>query len=1004
MNRCFTLMLVIIVGYLSCLGTVATFAQTTPLPRREYYLTFENLYRGEFDAVQREMQTYSRSALVDPNRGRYLDSVCYWTILGESYYHRGQYRLALEQYTAALELYLGLQGWVERVQLPATILVSQESTRNAAVPWAASSRAPTYAALENELLILFGKSDAENAAALRNGGTLEQRFQRRVGVGEAMRCVALALHRRKTITGPIGEIDPLTKTLSSRLIGRGGATLTAAWTGVVKGIAYAAAGDDQRATQTLNASLKIAAFDHPLTPLALLTLGDIAAKNKQFPAAQKLFLEASICAAAFEQPDVIEESLRKAALIHSATRTDGFYSPVVGALEWARTRGGETLRASLTITDAWIAAEAGDTKRAKRRLGEARRFFNRNELDESILATRVAYIDTMARYIDDDVTGGDQSFDAFLASARKNSLWLFQVGLADEGIRAGAVTEREAEALYDALLREPDDDDWTFRPLETVAYMSTPHFEPMERWFEITLSRKAEEKAMEISERIRRQRFHSSLPFGGRLLSLRWILEAPNSTITKKAQQQKVDLARRYPIIKELSDKSETLRKSLSQMSMVTQSETPERAEQEKLLAEYAEVIKQQEGFLRKIALIREPTELAFPRPLSVPEVQKVLPSDRAVISFLKIGQKYYVLKLSGGRYVVETVLQAKVFEKLVRQLVKQLGIGDKSVILDPAVLAEDQWRETARELSAMIFAKTQPQALDSLEEIVFVPDGIAWYLPMEILQVGTPENSANLNSKVRVRYAPMVNLAVPDGRSAQRFPRTGLIAQKNFIRDSETQIQEGVADIQRLLPDTEVIDKTFVGTSSMLASTIDQLIVWHVSSERTKGVYGFAPFQIDVNKPGSGLASWMSLPWRGIDQMVLSGVSSAIEGAQRNRALGNELFLTTCSLMASGSRTVLISRWRVGGQSALQLTREFALELGKMSASKAWQRSLDLLYESDLDITAEPRLRDKVLDQPLSADHPFLWAGYMLIDSGAEPREDDAEDADAEAEQTDGQ
>ncbi len=37
-----------------------------------------------------------------------------------------------------------------------------------------------------------------------------------------------------------------------------------------------------------------------------------------------------------------------------------------------------------------------------------------------------------------------------------------------------------------------------------------------------------------------------------------------------------------------------------------------------------------------------------------------------------------------------------------------------------------------------------------------------------------------------------------------------------------------------------------------------------------------------------------------------------------------------------------------------------------------------------------EPRLKRKADAPPINAQHPFLWAGYMLIDSGVKPQKTD--------------
>ena len=47
---------------------------------------------------------------------------------------------------------------------------------------------------------------------------------------------------------------------------------------------------------------------------------------------------------------------------------------------------------------------------------------------------------------------------------------------------------------------------------------------------------------------------------------------------------------------------------------------------------------------------------------------------------------------------------------------------------------------------------------------------------------------------------------------------------------------------------------------------------------------------------------------------------------------------------------------------------------------------------DSRVNFTAEPRVKRTPNDEAPKASHPFFWAGYMLVDSGAVPRESDEE------------
>ena len=66
-----------------------------------------------------------------------------------------------------------------------------------------------------------------------------------------------------------------------------------------------------------------------------------------------------------------------------------------------------------------------------------------------------------------------------------------------------------------------------------------PHGLIFEHWFEAAVARKDHELAIEVADRARRHRFLCSLPFGGRLESLRWVLEGPKELLPPPAILQR---------------------------------------------------------------------------------------------------------------------------------------------------------------------------------------------------------------------------------------------------------------------------------------------------------------------------------------------------------------------------------------------------------------------------------------------------------------------------------
>ena len=89
--------------------------QTGRLPKADYYINFANnadYFAADYqDAYKRFSRGYN-SAYKFGTR-RFLDSVCYLTMMGECNFHMGDYAAAVNNYEQALRLYLSYQaeGW-----------------------------------------------------------------------------------------------------------------------------------------------------------------------------------------------------------------------------------------------------------------------------------------------------------------------------------------------------------------------------------------------------------------------------------------------------------------------------------------------------------------------------------------------------------------------------------------------------------------------------------------------------------------------------------------------------------------------------------------------------------------------------------------------------------------------------------------------------------------------------------------------------------------------------
>ena len=284
---------------------------------------------------------------------------------------------------------------------------------------------------------------------------------------------------------------------------------------------------------------------------------------------------------------------------------------------------------------------------------------------------------------------------------------------------------------------------------------------------------------------------------------------------------------------------------------------------------------------------------------------------------------------------------------------------------------------------------------------LVIVPDSWLWYLPFEALvpprdkKAGAAGDAPMLVERMPIHFGPLAALAIGDRRPFRPLRHTGIVANELLAAEKKegndvagmslTPLEDVVHGPVRLVP-------PLAQPGYLLAPLLDQLVVLDDVTLNRNDPLDWSPLPRPRGRGGDSLMAWMGLPLEGPERVVVTGLPTAAEtslkGPRRGEGAtalpGNELFQSVCALMASGARTVLVSRWRTGGQMNLQLVREFVQELEQSPADEAWQRSVLLAWETPLDAAQEPRLKRLPEDvEPPGADHPFFWAGYLLVDTG---------------------
>ena len=953
------------------------FDQGRTVPGQSYMLSLQPFYMGEYRDALKGFQTATNSG-INTGQGRWVDSICYFTMIGECLYHIGDLAGALEQYDAAMEIMIARRGWLKRLQFPAII---QPLTQFRTLPWGPSARRTVPGFFPDTMLSMQG---TDLNQTLRQGGTVAPVELYPVRVMEIMRCTALALKRRREILGPIGPqisfTNQLVKELSRQLVTPNHWSQTLM--NVQLGLAKAAAGDKDDAIALLQQSLQVGGrMDHPLTAIALLEIGNLAMEQGKLDVAQRSFLEATFPAVYFEQPDVLEEALRGAARIQSIKGAPGIYPVLVPAVQLAQQQRWDRVTAAALLASSENIALSGNVSQANGYLSQMRRTMNRTDLPRSDLGALAQYQTALLSYLSSRGSVGDKALRDSLRLLSPHSTHLFQLALTNQLYSAKEISPRVASILYLHLLREPTEADWQQRTAETLLWETTSHLKALQHWLETAIDGGQIETIIHVSEQIRRHKFFLEQPLGGRLLAMRWVLQAPDVLMTDDLRNQRQRLASRIPPWKDTAQKAAALKAQLNQLPVVPVS-PEDKTSYLRTTKELVKVSENQEAMLKQLALRPDPASRMFPPLLSLDQLQTRLQPGQAVLALTVSGRTTHATLISADKQYKHWQLPQSPIKQSLVSLMRDIGNYDAKQVLPADRLTRTTWKKTATKLFEPLAAQLTKETLQDIQELIIVPDGSYWYLPFEMLQVTDNSSTKALIDIVRIRYAPSISLAVPDDRPDDTAGARVIVHGRLFSRETEATVSAAARDLNEQHPRSVVLRKSLPTTTRFLSPVWNQLIVFDDIESDDSAPLTWSPAQIDGKKPGGTLKDWLMLPWGAPDTIALPGFRTIAENGMRGRQQGDEMLLSSLSLMGAGTRTILLTRWRTGGQLSLEIVNEFLGGLNSQPPSTAWQRSVLLARSAELDPSREPRLKQVQAETVPTADHPFFWAGYILISS----------------------
>lgn len=956
------------------------------VPSRAYYVAVQAFYSGEYREAEQAFRQETRRG-IRTVQARWIDSICYHSMLGEVYFNQGRNPQALAEFDQACQLMLTYPNWLLRVKFNQP--PRPDGTRSRRVPpWGQSSRHFVLGQFSNTEQVLVGQLD--NSRALQTGGVVQSPQYWRVNISEVMRTSALAIRRRNELLGPLAPYDRISKELSD-MLARGGQSPPNHWSSALidlqRGLALIGMGRYDEANTVLGRAVIVdGQYDHPLTCVALMEQGRLAMFRGDSRLAAQLFLEASYSAFYYDNWDVVTESIWLGWYNHMALGSGGLYQPLDVVAAWSQANRLNHAATKLRLAEAESLVTLGQLPQATTILEDTTR--RMGDMRAALPGIHQIYVQAAVRYAQGKLTAGNELLNQALASQIVASLRNFQIARCNALYDSRDLSARVAGQLYTTLLSDPTTAEWFYQPLDSMAIMKTPQDGAFDRWLMSALERKEVPQAIEIAEQTKRRRYLASLPWGGRLAALRSILESQENELSRDAILQRQQLLTNFPAYRDLLTTGTRIYEDLRAGPVIA----PDGSNSKSLNDRYDALQKNcadREHILAQLALRHVPSTSDFPPLKKTSDLQAALGEGEAIVIFHAAAGDLYGFLLSATDAYGWQLGQVTRLKTGLGELLRAVGNygANRNVTMED--LKNDKWREMAAAAYQALFADARLD-LSKTKSLAIVPDGLLWYLPFEALIPPDEGGDRVLMDRVPIRYGPLASLTISDSRPLRRPMHTGISVTQLAASDAasgDTMVQE----LEKAVPNPVQLPTPLPVPGYLIAPLLDELVSLDDMDSASGSALAWSPLPRSRSAANDTLEAWYGLPFGGPERIILTGVATAAEqGLKTSRRgnapsgeLGSEIFQSTCGLMANGARTILLTRWRTSGRTNFELVREFVQELPNESATEAWQRSCLLAREAPLDAAREPRLKRKDDSEELpTADHPFFWAGYLLVDT----------------------
>lgn len=967
--------------------TNAVFGQAvSTLPRAEYYVARELFGAAQTLTAAEGFETaLSRARRV--GQKRWIDSVPPLVMLGECYYRQGNIAAALEQYDAALLLYLENSAWIDQVETVAEPVSERDAAKG--INWFPRSRPIQLLAIPEGVQIAIDPTQAQ--VGPQGGVVAPVSLVTRLDAAEVLQTTGIALMRRWQLLGPLAKHSPLAEPLG-QLFSQNPRTqapwILSSWS-VLRGISELARADGAAGgVGDIRKGLMVAnQFDYFLSPLALYVLAQVDIENGNYRAALQTLQEASLIAGHFEQHGTLADAMAELASCAVASRRGDMIEPLQAFSSWA---GGRSLAAHTAglVGAMELAIYSGDVVQAEKIATQAAAVLGRRDVVLPRRRARFAYCNSLAAYSKNQGVRGRnalfESLKAMQGSAATGAVVprVFQTQMVLDLLAGGALTKTVAEEILIKLVAEPTPIQWQSRPLETLAAITTSSLPAYERRLELAVNRGATvQEQIPLINRLQQQRLFEALPLGGRLLAWRSAINA-NPQSLAPLNRKSVELARQaYPEIEiTLSGIGDLLGKLQAEPLPLDDRDLT--ASAKKQIADLTEMSESHENQLALLSLMRYPMDRLYPSPASLDGLQAQAREGDIVIGFATTAQFVFGVAVTKDDSHVWSLNSTKSINTLLKEFVSGIGLvrNQGHPLPSEVTAANAKWQDSTKTLYTMLFPEEVRKLLVSSKRIVLAPNDQLWYAPFELFPDGPAAGARLWIANHRITYIPTLG-SIARVTTPKTLVRetVGIVGGAFFSPDKEANRLQ-VRKLVDGIPDSHLIalnQKITVPSAQWLRLRTDRLWVAHDVDTSQAGWEAIA-IGLGASRQDS-FANWTKTPRRSPPEVIYAGMASSMRTGKLGN--GNDVFLPAAAIALGGGSGV-IARWPGRGPSAANLMLRYMEEQQDEPASEALRRAVIAQWSEDYLIADEPSLlpAGSQQDALCSGRHPLLWSGYMTV------------------------